>query len=113
IKAAIVAAYAMDDARPVDSSTYRAQSDSFWGIGDAEINRATALGDDIVLIEMSYGGWVTVMSLNWELAPVGMHPLALRLSTQWPVISVCATDNTTYELCRYDQGKPIQYAALG
>jgi len=113
IKAAIVAAYAMDDARPVDSTTYRAQSDSYWAIGEAEINRATALGDDIVLIEMSYGGWVTVMSLNWELAPVGVHPLALRLSSQWPVISVCATDDTTYELCRYDQGKPIQYAALG
>src|SRR5690606_10445785 len=96
IKKAIVAAYAMDDARPVDSSTYRAQSESFWGIGEAEMNHATALGDDIVIVDLSYGGWVTVMSLNWELTPVGTHPLALRLSSQWPVVSVTATDNTSY-----------------
>ncbi|WP_232541758.1 hypothetical protein [Nocardia bovistercoris] len=109
LKAAIVAAYAMDDIQPVDSTAYPDPG----ALGAAEFNPASTLGEDVVLIEMSDGGWVTVMSLNWELAPVGKHPLALRLSQDWPVISVTATDNRSYELCRYDGGRPTQYAALG
>ncbi|WP_280489462.1 hypothetical protein [Nocardia farcinica] len=112
VKAAIVAAYAMDDARPVDATGYGGEGTD-WTIGAATPNPATALGDDIVIVDLSYGGWITVMSLNWELAPVGRHPLALRLSQQWPVVSVTATDNQAYELCRYEGGKPTQYAAMG
>ncbi|MFI2477788.1 hypothetical protein [Nocardia xishanensis] len=113
LRAAIIAAYADDDIHPVDSATYLNADDEDWVIGEAEFNTATTLGDDVVLIEMSYGGWVNVMSLNWELAPVGKHPLALRLSQRWPVVGVTATANMSYELCRYEHGKATQYAALG
>lgn len=119
LKAAIVVAYAIDDIQPVDNATFRAAADpeaaseAELTIGAAELNTASTLGEDVVVIEMSDGGWVTVMSLNWELTPVGKNPLALRLSQDWPVISVSASENLAYELCRYDDGKPTQYAALG
>lgn len=113
LREAVAAAYAEDDIELVDSSTYLSADDEDWVIGRADFNTAASLGDDVVIIEMSYGGWVTVMSMNWELAPVGKHPLALRLSRQWPVVSVTVTENTSYELCRYEQGRATQYAALG
>lgn len=112
VRAAIVAAYAVDDLQPVGSAQFPGAGVD-WSLGEPTLNTARTLGEDIVLLEMSYGGWITVMSLNWELTPVGRHPLALRLSEQWPVISVTATANTAYELCRYDGGVPTQYAALG
>ncbi len=112
IKAAITVAYGTDDVQPVDNATYSAEA-SESAIGAAELNTASTLGEDVVVIEMSDGGWITVMSLNWELTPVGKHPLALRLSQDWPVITVNATENLSYELCRYDGGKPTEYAALG
>ncbi|MGW0250994.1 hypothetical protein ACWDYH_30635 [Nocardia goodfellowii] len=113
IRAAIVAAYVADGAELVDSATYLNADEKDWRMGDPEFNTARALGDDVVLIEMSYGGWVTVMSMNWELAPVGKNLLALRLSAEWPVLSVTAVANSSYELVRYEHGKPTQYAALG
>ncbi|MGN2641621.1 hypothetical protein ACWEKT_18225 [Nocardia takedensis] len=113
VRAAIVAAYAADDIELVDSGTYLTADEDDWVIGDAELNTSATLGDDVVLIELSYGGWVTVMSMNWELSPTGRHPLARRLSARWPVFTVTATANMSYELCRYDDGKATQYAALG
>ncbi|MET7768695.1 hypothetical protein [Nocardia sp. NPDC005366] len=113
LRAAIIEAYALDDIHLVDSATYLTADEDDWVIGDPELNTSSTLGDDVVLIELSYGGWVTVMSMNWELSPVGRNPLALRLSRQWPVFSVTATANMSYELCRYEQGRATQYAALG
>ncbi|WP_054815826.1 hypothetical protein [Nocardia arizonensis] len=113
LRAAIIEAYALDDIHLVDSSTYLTADEDDWVIGDAETNSASTLGDDVVLIELSYGGWVTVMSMNWELTPVGRNPLAQRLSRRWPVFSVTATANMSYELCRYEDGRATEYAALG
>ncbi|MEV0252267.1 hypothetical protein AB0H76_37165 [Nocardia sp. NPDC050712] len=113
LRTAIIEAYAADDIERVDSSTYLNADDKDWVIGEPEFNAASTLGDDVVLIELSYGGWVNVMTMNWELAPVGKHPLALRLSEKWPVVSVTATSDIAYELCRYEHGRAIQYAALG
>ncbi|WP_280430889.1 hypothetical protein [Nocardia brasiliensis] len=80
---------------------------------DAEVNTAEKLGDDIVLIDQPYGGWVTVMSLHWELTPVAKHPLAMRLSQDWPVAAITVTEHIAYELCWYEHGVATQYAALG
>ncbi|MEV6427886.1 hypothetical protein [Nocardia sp. NPDC051463] len=113
VRAAVIAAYAADGAQPAIGSTHLGGVEIIWSAADLELNSATELGDDMVLIEQPYPGSVTVMSLKWELANVGKHPLALQLSARWPVISVAATENMAYELCRYEGGKATQYAALG
>lgn len=113
VRAAIIAAYATDNARQVDRSAVRGAHETHWHTIDPELNSAESLGDDVVLIEQPYGGSVVVMSLNWEIAPVGKHPLAHHLSARWPVISVTANEKMSYELCRYEDGVATQYAALG
>ncbi|MFI7671127.1 hypothetical protein [Nocardia sp. NPDC049526] len=113
VRAAIIAAYAADNARQVDRSAVRGAHETHWHTFDPELNSTESLGDDVVLIEQPYGGSVVVMSLNWEIAPVGRHPLAQHLSARWPVISVTANEKMSYELCRYEDGVATQYAALG
>ncbi|QIS08958.1 hypothetical protein [Nocardia arthritidis] len=113
IRAAIIAAYAVDDVYPVSRTAYLGMDESLWRIPDPELNTAETLGDDVVLIDPMAGGWVTVMSMNWELTPLGKHPLALRLSADWPVITVTQTADVAYELCLYERGAPVQYAGLG
>ncbi|WP_327112615.1 hypothetical protein OHB12_29225 [Nocardia sp. NBC_01730] len=113
VRAAIIAAYAIDDAYPLDRDSYLGAHGENWKIADPQVNAASSLGDDIVLIDQPYGGWVTVMSLNWELTPVAKHPLALRLSQDWPVAAITVTENVAYELCWYEHGAATQYAALG
>ncbi|MFI9506306.1 hypothetical protein [Nocardia sp. NPDC052566] len=113
LRAAIIAAYGTDDVYPIDRATYLGSDEKRPEITDPELNTADTLGDDVVLIDTPSGGWVTVMSMNWELAPLGKHPLALRLSTDWPVISVTQTADVAYELCWYENGVATQYAGLG
>lgn len=113
IRAALVAAYVTDDVYPIDRDTYLDVPEEDWRIPDPEMNTADTLGDDVVLIERVGGGWVAVMSMNWELAPIGKHPLALRLSTDFPVVSITQTADVAYELCWYSEGMATQYAALG
>ncbi|WP_246350843.1 hypothetical protein [Nocardia barduliensis] len=113
VRAAIIAAYAVDDAYPLDRESYLGTNESKWKIREPELNTSSTLGDDIVLIDQPYGGWVTVMSLNWELTPVAKNPLALRLSQDWPVAAITVTENVAYELCWYEHGAATQYAALG
>lgn len=113
IRAAVIAAYAADGAEPVAISAFQGVDRTHWSTPDPELNTATTLGDDLVLIERLSGSWVAVQSLNWEIAPVGRHPLALRLSQRWPVVSVTTVEQLSYELCWYEQGVPTQYAALG
>jgi hypothetical protein len=113
VRAAVIAAYGADGAQPAVGSTHLGGVEIIWSAADPELNPAERLGDDMVLIEQPYPGSVTVMSLKWELASVGRHPLALHLSKRWPVIGVTATENMSYELCRYEGGKATQYAALG
>ncbi|WP_227999401.1 hypothetical protein [Nocardia australiensis] len=113
IRDAVIAAYAADGAAPAEGATHLGDVEIIWSAADLELNTAERLGDDMVLLEQTYPGSVIVMSLKWEIAPVGKHPLALHLSTRWPVISVAATENMSYELCRYEGGNAVQYAALG
>ncbi len=113
IRAAVIAAYSMDDAYPLDRDGYLGGRTSVWTMRAPQVNTSTALGDDIVLIDQPLGGWVTVMSMNWELTPVAQHPLALRLSQDWPVAAITVTENVSYELCWYEGGSATQYAALG
>ncbi|MEU7142911.1 hypothetical protein ABZ942_25940 [Nocardia sp. NPDC046473] len=113
IRAAIIGAYATDDAYPLDRESYLGEREEHWKITDAEVNTAEKLSDDVVLIDQPYGGWVTVMSLHWELTPVGKHPLARRLSQDWPVAAITVTEHVAYELCWYEHGAATQYAALG
>ncbi|MGQ4597240.1 hypothetical protein [Nocardia sp. R6R-6] len=113
VRTAIIAAYAVDDAYPLDRESYLGKPESKWKIREPKLNTSRTLGDDIVLIDQPYGGWVTVMSLNWELTPVAKHPLALRLSQDWPVAAITVTENVAYELCWYEHGAATQYAALG
>ncbi|RDI62895.1 hypothetical protein [Nocardia pseudobrasiliensis] len=113
VRAAVVAAYSVDDVRPVGSGFFHGVHKIQSAMADPELNLTERLGDDVVLIERSGGHWISVMSLNWELAPVGKHPLALRLSQDWPVIAVSTTENLAYELCWYADGSATQYAALG
>jgi len=113
VRAAIIAAYAADNARQVDRTAVRGAHETHWHTFDPELNPVESLGDDVVLIEAPYGGSVVVMSLKWEMAPVGKHPLAQHLSSRWPVISVTANEKMSYELCRYEDGVATQYAAPG
>ncbi|MFF2549641.1 hypothetical protein ACFVUS_01525 [Nocardia sp. NPDC058058] len=113
VRAAILAAYSADGAQAVPSTAYLGVDEKHWSTPDPEANRAERLGEDVVLIEKVSEHWVSVKSLNWEIAPVGKHPLALRLSQEWPVVSVATTENMSYELCWYEGGSAIQYAALG
>ncbi|MEV6066827.1 hypothetical protein AB0L82_09790 [Nocardia sp. NPDC052001] len=113
VRAAILAAYSADGAQAVPSTAYLGVDEKHWSTPDPEANRAERLGEDVVLIEKVSEHWVSVKSLNWEIAPVGKHPLALRLSQEWPVVSVTTTENMSYELCWYEGGSAIQYAALG
>ena len=113
VRAAVIAAYEADGARLTDSTVFQGVHQTHWHIPDPELNVVPELGDDVVLIERSGGSWVAVMSLHWELTPVGGHPLGLRLSQRWPVIAVNTTENMSYELCWYADGVATEYAALG
>ncbi|MFC3964550.1 hypothetical protein [Nocardia jiangsuensis] len=113
VRAAVLAAYEVDGARLVRSSNYLGVHEKHWSVPAPELNADTVLGDDVVLIERGSGSWVAVKSLAWEVAPTGSHPLALRLAERWPVVSVTATEQMSYELCWYEEGAPAQYAALG
>lgn len=113
VRAAILAAYTADGAEPVQSSAYLGVDKKHWSTPEPEPNRAERLGEDVVLIEKVSEHWVSVKSLNWEVAPVGRHPLALRLSQEWPVVSVTTTEQMSYELCWYEGGAATQYACLG
>ncbi|MBO0853578.1 MAG: hypothetical protein J2P18_07405 [Nocardia sp.] len=112
VRAAVVAAYAADGAHPVDSSAFAGVGESHWHVPDPEVNERSRLGDDVVLIRAS-GNWVAVLSLFWELTPTARHPLALRLSRNWPVLAVNTIEHVAYELCWYADGSARQYAALG
>lgn len=115
VREAVTAAYAADAVRLVDRETYDASSaehaDGF--VCDLRVNDDAALGSDLVVIDPEAGGWIGVKSEHWELAPQGRHPLAMRLSLLWPVLSVTATKGVAYELCLYFRGAPVQYAAHG
>ncbi|MRH91457.1 hypothetical protein GFY24_29140 [Nocardia sp. SYP-A9097] len=113
VRAALMAAYVADGAEVVPSTAYQGVAEKHWSTPEPEANRVERLGEDVVLIEKVSEHWVSVKSLNWEIAPVGKHPLALRLSQEWPVVSVATTENMSYELCWYEGGSAIQYAALG
>ncbi|WP_416564951.1 hypothetical protein [Nocardia testacea] len=113
VRDAIVAAFTAAGAEPVDINTAYGVDKAHWGTRDPQLNAATELGEDIVLIERMSGSWIAVKSLKWELTPVAKNPLALALSQQWPVMSVTSTENLAYELCWYEQGSATQYAALG
>ncbi|MBL1074194.1 hypothetical protein JK358_07270 [Nocardia sp. 2] len=113
VRAAILAAYSADGAQTVPSTAYLGVDEKHWSTFEPETNTAERLGEDVILIEKVSEHWVSVKSLNWELAPVGKHPLALRLSQEWPVVSVTTTEHMSYELCWYEGGSAVQYAALG
>ncbi|WP_282782217.1 MULTISPECIES: hypothetical protein [unclassified Nocardia] len=113
VRAAVLAAYTADGAHVVDSTAFLGVSQQHWSIPEPRSNPEQTLGDDVVLLERSSEHWISVKSLKWEVAPVGRHPLALRLSKYWPVVSVTTTENLAYELCWYDDGAATQYAALG
>ncbi|GAA5067023.1 hypothetical protein GCM10023318_55800 [Nocardia callitridis] len=113
LRAAIIAAYATDDAYPTDRASYQESAEPGWKVSQPAVNKASKLGDDVVLIEQPYGGWVSVMSLHWEITPVGRNPLAQRLSQDWPVAEVTVTEDVAYELCWYERGSATQYAAFG
>ncbi|MEV6772467.1 hypothetical protein AB0N05_27915 [Nocardia sp. NPDC051030] len=113
VRAAILAAYVSDGATPVPSSAYLGVDEKHWSTPEPDANTAERLGEDVVLIEKVSEHWVSVKSLNWEVAPVGRHPLALRLSQEWPTVSVTTSEQMSYELCWYEGGSATQYAALG
>ncbi|MBB5915078.1 hypothetical protein BJY24_003945 [Nocardia transvalensis] len=113
VRAAVIAAYEADGARPADSTAFQGVHETHWHMPDPELNLAERLGNDVVLVERSGGSWISVMSLYWELTPVGRHPLAQHLSQRWPVIAVNTTEDVSYELCWYVDGVATQYAALG
>ncbi|RJO72068.1 hypothetical protein D5S18_23090 [Nocardia panacis] len=113
VRAALIAAYSADDVYPVDRSTFLGLDENRWRIPEPELNAADTLSDDVVLIDPPAGGWVVVMSMNWELAPLGRHPLALRLSQDWPVLSITQTADIAYELCWYEKGVATEFAGLG
>jgi hypothetical protein len=111
---AVVAAYAVDGVREVGAQSHlELFVEGQNGLDRAlEVNPAEELGSDLVLIVPESGGWVGVHSARWELTPQGRHPLARRLSARWPVLSITASA-TVYEVCRYEDGAPVQYAAHG
>ncbi|WP_024802648.1 hypothetical protein [Nocardia sp. BMG51109] len=113
VRSAVIAAYEADGARLTDSTVFHGVHETHWHIPDPELNLDPRLGDDVVLIERCGGSWIAVMSLHWELTPVGGHPLALHLSQRWPVLAVNTTEDVSYELCWYLDGAATQYAALG
>ena len=114
VREAVIAAYATDGAEPMDLTTYLASStEDDDQMRDPPVNIAPMLGSDLVVIQPRQGAWVWVQSERWELAPQGRHPLALRLSARWPVLSVTSTRGVAYEVCHYEQGAPVRYAAHG
>ncbi|MDO3647303.1 hypothetical protein [Nocardia mangyaensis] len=113
VRAAIVAAYSRDGAEPVDAGRFAGVHEKHWGVKEPVTNAATELGADVVLVEKASGSWISVKSLNWEIGALAKHPLAMRLSEKWPVLTVATIENISYELCLYDSGVATQYAALG
>lgn len=111
VREAVIEVYASDGAQLVDDAR-QVIAQTEWG-SDPEVNADERLGNDIVALERSGGRWISVLSLRWELTGVGRHPLALRLSQQWPVIAVNTAEDMAYELCWYEDGFATGYAALG
>ena len=101
IGAVVVDAWAAEGWDLVDYETYRPVMDD--------------PGSDMVAVHAAdaLASWARVVSERRELAPQGRHPLALRLSQRWPVLSVTSTEGVAYELCLYRDGRPVQYAAHG
>lgn len=113
VRAAVIASYTADGAQIVDATAFLGVDQKHWSIPQPQPNPEESLGDDVVLLERTSEHWISVKSLKWEVAPVGKHPLALRLSKHWPVVSVTTTENLAYEMCWYEDGAATQYAALG
>ncbi|MFI6871495.1 hypothetical protein [Nocardia sp. NPDC050406] len=113
VRAAVLAAYTADGAQVVDSTAFLGVDQQHWSIPQPQPNPEETLGDDVVLLERTSEHWISVKSLKWEVAPVGKHPLALKLSKHWPVVSVTTTEKLAYELCWYEDGAATQYAAQG
>lgn len=113
VRASVLAAYTADGVQVVDASAFLGVDQPHWSIPQPQPNSEETLGDDVVLLERTSEHWISVKSLKWEVAPVGKHPLALRLSKHWPVVSVTTTEKLAYELCWYEDGAATQYAALG
>ncbi len=98
--------------KAVDSA-YKKAGLSIGSVEDADpmvpplfVNRSTALGPDDVFVVEDECGWVAVMSVNHEWAPVGAHPLALVLSKKWEVLSVTSNARDGYvEYAIYRNGK--------
>jgi hypothetical protein len=114
VREAVVRSSSIDGARPVDGDAYRAlptEDEDF--LCDLAVNTSPRLGADLVVLDPEIGRWIGVLSEHWELTPQGRHPLALRLSARWPVLSITATEEVAYELCLYEDGRPRQYAAHG
>jgi hypothetical protein len=113
VRAEVIAAYAAAGARQVGPDAFQGVAETHWHMPDPELNSDETLGDDVVLLQRSGGGWIAVLSLHWELTPVGRNPLALWLSQRWPVLAVTTTEDLAYELCWYTDGAATQYASLG
>ncbi|NNH70665.1 hypothetical protein HLB23_12455 [Nocardia uniformis] len=113
VRAAVIASYTADGAQIVDATAFLGVDQKHWSIPQPQPNPEETLGDDVVLLERTSEHWISVKSLKWEVAPVGKHPLALRLSKNWPVVTVATTENLAYEMCWYEDGAATQYAALG
>ncbi|GGK57609.1 hypothetical protein [Nocardia camponoti] len=113
VRAAIIAAFERDDVAPVEAGRFAGVHERHWGVKEPEVNSATELATDVILVEQSSGSWISVKSLNWEIGALAKHPLALRLSEKWPTLTVATIENISYELCLYENGVATQYAALG
>jgi hypothetical protein len=121
---AVVEAYALDGVYPVDARAAWDDAEHWEALDAPVFNPSTVLGEDDLLIgdesmrlvHPRLGDWgtlVSVKSRRWELAPPGRHPLALRLSRRWPVLSLTWTPGVTHELCLYRRGGPVSFAVCG
>lgn len=102
-------------------SAYSAVGCSEKGLEEADpllpplyLNSATKLAKDDVIVVEDECDWIAVMSLNFEWAPPGAHPLALALAKKFEVLSICSNSVDGYaEYSLYRDGKLAQTLGFG
>jgi hypothetical protein len=116
VREAVVEAYRQDDVhQPNNPDVYALWADTLFVRWEdpPRRNDDPVLGEDELFLNWharTWGTMVFVKSHRWEITPPGRHPLAMRLSERWPVLSVgVRRHGEIVELCLYRHGRLVQH----
>jgi hypothetical protein len=71
------------------------------------------LANDAIMLSCSGIDWYRVQSLRWSHSACGRNPLALALSTRFPVIAIAAVAERYTELALYTAGALVRISVNG